>query len=788
MKHFLFFIVGLISFLLLSCDKDSNQKEFKLACNINTFDAPISCISQSSVNRDKLFIGLEDGCIIEKIKSSWKAYSVESNHRIYDIFENKNDSLFVGTRDAGLKLISGEKKSARSYFIKDKELNYSVYSIAKDSVKNVLYVGTSNGLYELNLSARDNSHALNRVNLGNEPKYFGVNKLLLKNRILYIASDLGLFIVHNPHKDLKKPVIDMATKNFTVDNDTVYAVLENSITKVTPNKEKTLVHQGEYCFYNHGSEQDEWLVTNKCVFYKKNKQLLRHQLSDGVSTNAKQVALAGNDFLYVACRERLISFALRQNICGSKNNVIAVSDKRNGDMIYFITNDLRMHRYKFKYNQPESTSESLGTIKGISSISDIVKLVEADNNTFYLATKKKLFKIVDNKAKCILFFNDANRANSDCINALYFSSSDHKLYIGTRKYFGSIDEQDKRVAVPIPIISYTGNKDTVDSYIVDICEKEDSIFVATLNKGMYGKSLKTNYSSMKQIRDLKRYGSTYGLIANGKNLYLNTAEGITSYNDTTRLITDNVKSICGVIEKNPNEGYYILYYYGLSFKGLEDPTTPIPLFKDLAFEKSCTALNGRRAVLGCKSGLFYYDGKSGLTPISIEETSHSDIVYIAILVALLILLTSSVFYLFKKRRKTPQEVEVAIDDVDSDILLIDNAVKGLFDQLGSKDLEVENAMRKELKQMCLNFVDKYQELTKLSFMKRRGKERYCITILLLIDNIDANIISRVLDIDQMTVNRHKYNARKEIEQLYQNNETGYAIINLLYDKIKTSRK
>lgn len=56
-------------------------------------------------------------------------------------------------------------------------------------------------------------------------------------------------------------------------------------------------------------------------------------------------------------------------------------------------------------------------------------------------------------------------------------------------------------------------------------------------------------------------------------------------------------------------------------------------------------------------------------------------------------------------------------------------------------------MRQELKQVCLDFADKYPELGKLSFMKRRGKERYFITILLMIEDIDAAIISRVLDVD-----------------------------------------
>lgn len=42
----------------------------------------------------------------------------------------------------------------------------------------------------------------------------------------------------------------------------------------------------------------------------------------------------------------------------------------------------------------------------------------------------------------------------------------------------------------------------------------------------------------------------------------------------------------------------------MSFKGLDDAGVPEPLFCDLAFSKPCIAVNGRKAVLGCKSGLF----------------------------------------------------------------------------------------------------------------------------------------------------------------------------------------
>ena len=79
-----------------------------------------------------------------------------------------------------------------------------------------------------------------------------------------------------------------------------------------------------------------------------------------------------------------------------------------------------------------------------------------------------------------------------------------------------------------------------------------------------------------------------------------------------------------------------------------------------------------------------------------------------------------------------------------DVHKVDKKVKTLFDALGYRKTEGEDDMRQELKQVCLDFADKYPELGKLSFMKRRGKERYFITILLMIEDIDAAIISRVI--------------------------------------------
>lgn len=798
MKKSLYFLFILALFCLTGCKDALVPKPIKLTCNINTFDAPISCISRSTADADKLYIGQEDGCIIEKVNNNCQTYSINSNRRIYDILEYSEDSLFVGTRDAGLKLLAKSSQQTQTYYIKNKRMNYSVYSMTLDDDKQCLYVGTSNGLFRLNLKDGSTSHELTPIQLGKCSKNCGVNKVVIKEKRLYVASEQGLFVVRNLETDFKRPVIDSLVTNVSVYNDTVYALLENSVFKIAPDGKKTFVHKERCYLYAQGPDKDEWFISANSILYVKDGYTLKYDLPNGVSTIARQIGFMGKDFLHLACKEAMLSFALRQNSADLDNNVLAVSDKRTGDSIFFITDDLRLHLYKFVYNHPEFKSKSLGKIEGLDIVgNDIIKFLETSPNTFFLATRKKLYKIKSNRAECLLQFSNTKEQNN--ITSLYYSTAEHCLYVGTREYLGIIDEQQDHIVTSIPVVSDKGEKDTIDAYITGICENEDSIYVTTLNKGLYGRPLNRPQESFWQIRDLSGYESVYGVIVNGRNKYLNTSLGIVNEENATLLPVKHVKSISGALEKNPNEGFFILYYYGMSFKGLDDAGVPEPLFCDLAFSKPCIAVNGRKAVLGCKSGLFLFDGKSGLLPILIEKEEMSYALYIILSIAVLLSAFLALFLLKRRKRETrkalmdkkrinPDDVGMNGEELEMDVHEVAKKVKTLFDALGYRKTEGEDKMRQELKQVCLDFADKYPELGKLSFMKRRGKERYFITILLMIEDIDATIISRVLDVDQATVTRHKYNVRKEIEQLYPEGEFDCKVINLLYDRISSRRK
>ena len=192
-------------------------------------------------------------------------------------------------------------------------MNYSVYSMTLDDDKQCLYVGTSNGLFRLNLKDGSTSHELTPIQLGKCSKNCGVNKVVIKEKRLYVASEQGLFVVRNLETDFKRPVIDSLVTNVSVYNDTVYALLENSVFKISPDGKKTLVRKGRCYLYAQGPDKDEWFISANSILYVKDGYTLKYDLPNGVSTIARQIGFMGKDFLHLACKEAMLSFALRQN-------------------------------------------------------------------------------------------------------------------------------------------------------------------------------------------------------------------------------------------------------------------------------------------------------------------------------------------------------------------------------------------------------------------------------------------------------------------------------------------
>ena len=264
MKNIFIVIAGGI-ILLSACGKVTNDVvEIELACTINTFEAPVHAISKSVGNSGRLYVGLENGSIVKMEGDKRHVYSGGDKRIIYDIWEHNKDSLFIGTRDGGLKLITLKNDScvkSEDFNIESKDLNYSVYSIAEDSINRILYFGTSNGLFKMDLKNNPGLVMLERVELGDK-KQDGIHKVLFRDSTLYVAGDPGLFISKSPSRFFN-PIKGVRVNNVILDNDTIYALTQNSIVKIdnpyqTNDSVYKTIASGEFYSYSKTPDNEEW--------------------------------------------------------------------------------------------------------------------------------------------------------------------------------------------------------------------------------------------------------------------------------------------------------------------------------------------------------------------------------------------------------------------------------------------------------------------------------------------------------------------------------------------------
>lgn len=280
MKNIFIVIAGGI-ILLSACGKVTNDVvEIELACTINTFEAPVHAISKSVGNSGRLYVGLENGSIVKMEGDKRHVYSGGDKRIIYDIWEHNKDSLFIGTRDGGLKLITLKNDScvkSEDFNIESKDLNYSVYSIAEDSINRILYFGTSNGLFKMDLKNNPGLVMLERVELGDK-KQDGIHKVLFRDSTLYVAGDPGLFISKSPSRFFN-PIKGVRVNNVILDNDTIYALTQNSIVKIdnpyqTNDSVYKTIASGEFYSYSKTPDNEEWLsFRTECIFKEKRNNI-----------------------------------------------------------------------------------------------------------------------------------------------------------------------------------------------------------------------------------------------------------------------------------------------------------------------------------------------------------------------------------------------------------------------------------------------------------------------------------------------------------------------------------
>lgn len=647
LKLFLFCFLGLAAG---SCTTPFSTSS-ELAHIQYTFHASVSSISQ---NGDILFIGLENGDLIVKDKDEQRCYSV-GNNRIYDVYAYRPDSLFIGIRDEGLKLVSlrnGKCQIIQRYTIKGKDNHYAVYHITADRANRLLYLASSNGCYKLNLQ---NSPAIEELSpfLLNSTSHSGINKILLYKDILYVAADSGLY-AYRPNQT-QEFLSGRRIHNLILRQDTLYALTENAILKKCIQTDSLWKVKSQKYYAYEKSNDAEWHLAKDYLLYKKGQQSCIHPLPGGISVKGKQISLMTRDYFYVAYREELIAFPKHQNLSGKVGNVIAVTPKmENEDNVYFITSDLRLHKYSFSSTTYQS--KAWGKIKNLRLENDIVRFVQAGKELFYLATDKSLYKIKNRKARLIKKFGKDE--NNDFRSLLYTPAG--KLYVGTRRDLSFINtqkEEDTLIPIPVKINGVLENKDL---YVTDLLENKDTLYFTTLNKGLFKKAPQAK--EFYRISTVEKQGSAQGLMVHLDNLMVQTSQGIYLL-DKDSLLSLEIPEFRYVrsIQGNPQaKDCLILYYHGLLSSPIHvdsrHPHQNFISFKDIPFHKTRVALSAEKIILGSRFGLFEYKNNSTLKPIAIEkETDYrfwgSVLLFIGSIFLIIAIYTLVIFQKNQKNRR-----------------------------------------------------------------------------------------------------------------------------------------
>lgn len=215
-------------------DKSLNEKEYAM-------DEPLSSLSEDG---DSAFwLGSETGVIWHICKDEKQTYDLETD-RIYDIVAEPSTPqgrvCWIGIRNSGIqkwRLHRGKMTHEASFPIDGKGLHYSAYDIHRAG--NRLYIGTSQGLYTLNLNAPDGEkmkrlYPISGHTASNPHTPFVVNKLCRAGNFIFASSQDGLLRIDTARHSLKIVHQKEKINHVASYGNTVYALANKTLYTMHP--------------------------------------------------------------------------------------------------------------------------------------------------------------------------------------------------------------------------------------------------------------------------------------------------------------------------------------------------------------------------------------------------------------------------------------------------------------------------------------------------------------------------------------------------------------------------
>lgn len=206
--------------LLAAVSCAANHEDRYLGQTDFSLNQKVTCLSEG---REKLWIGTESGSMasFDPISCRYSDPVGVGSGQVYCIRELSGDTLLVGVRDSGLKLVKADESSAGAELLTqfvlsgEKGTNYSPYSFLVKRQKehysrqsgfrcDTIFCGTSNGLYWLPLEENTelgDTVRLRKICGAGEGGTLRMVSLAEKSGDIYAGGPAGLLRVLNPEAE-----------------------------------------------------------------------------------------------------------------------------------------------------------------------------------------------------------------------------------------------------------------------------------------------------------------------------------------------------------------------------------------------------------------------------------------------------------------------------------------------------------------------------------------------------------------------------------------------------------
>jgi hypothetical protein len=694
-------------FLFVAC---GNKTKNELIHTYLLFNAPVSCISSSSLHKDSiLYAGLENGNIfrVNFITGDKQLISTDFVSRIYDILEDST-ALWLGVRNLGLVKWSLQRGTIERQYTIDVPMKndttiknttrYATYDIEMDGAGN-LFLGTSSGVYRLNRDEKDNGQDSLKLicRRDYEKNHFGTGPIKIFKGALFCATNSGLII--RDHCE-EPPFINKKISHLYQGKDTLYASSDFLLYKIYSDsvgfaKDSVPFNDGNLCAYivDATTYTGKWVIKSTGIEYANNEGKIQpFSLPERMDKNYRNYLCLGKDFLFFSCGMKVYSLALHQNPKGKSNSIIAACTK--GDTCYFISGDHCLYAYHKKNSRTEF-------ISNITCNENILRMCASGTCLWFITDKMGLYKInlepsffwkinpfKDTYEATLYFQSDGE----DDLKSLYYDKNN--LYVGSRYVLRVIPNPEKFDKKNIQPVERDIKSPRKDMYVTGICKHQDTIFISSLNHGLL--KLIVGDTLLCPVVTAEEVGSIYEMMevdGEREKILLHASKGMFYYSVEKGTVpvfpaNDKLKSIQAIYK-----GCYI-GYQGIG-KMDTHPDSSIKLEPlsnlDIAFNNASITkgiTNENFVLLGSQAGLYEYNGEK-LTNITIEyDTRISQKILLATIGLMVFLLVSLwIFY--------------------NDFFLPEN-LKEISERSKKCKKKIEDVIKKEEQFKLLNVIDKIQ--------------------------------------------------------------------------------